>query len=164
MPQRRDRVAADPDLGSASRDGHERLTTALAVPLVIAAGGALGAVARFGLAVWVPQEQGSFPWATFWTNTTGCLLIGMLMVALTEVAGRPHRLLRPFIGVGILGGFTTFSTYTVEVHQLLTAVAPGVGLAYLFGTLAAALTAVEVGMVIIRWATRDRVIPEDSRR
>jgi fluoride exporter len=78
------------------------------------------------------------------------------MVLVTEVAGRPHRLLRPFVGVGFLGGFTTFSTYAVQAHQLLTEQRPGTALAYLFGTLVAALLATETGMVLTRWAARAR--------
>lgn len=128
----------------------------LDVTLVVAAGGALGAVARHGLAVWMPAAPASFPWATFWTNVSGCLLIGVLMVLVTEVAGRPHRLLRPFVGVGFLGGFTTFSTYAVQAHQLRAEQVPGTALAYVFGTLAAALLAVEVGMFLTRWAGRAR--------
>jgi len=125
------------------------------VLLAIACGGALGALARHGLAVWMPADVASFPWATFWANVVGCVLIGVLTVLVTEVAGRPHRLLRPFVGVGLLGGFTTFSTYTVQTQQLLTE-QPGTALAYLFGTLVAALLAVETGMSLTRWGARDR--------
>jgi CrcB protein len=124
------------------------------VSLVIAVGGALGALARHGLTLWMPADAGAFPWATFWTNLSGCLLIGVLMVLITEVAGRPHRLLRPFVGVGLLGGFTTFSTYAVQTQQLFAQEAPGTALVYLFGTLVAALLAVETGMMLTRWAAR----------
>lgn len=124
--------------------------------LAIAAGGALGAVGRYGLLVALPPRSGSFPWATFTTNVSGCALIGVLMVVLTEVAARPHRLARPFLGVGVLGGFTTFSTYAVEIQQLVVAGAPRLALGYLFATLAAALVAVQIGIVATRVATRAR--------
>ncbi len=124
--------------------------------MVIAAGGAIGAVARYGMAVAVPHGANAFPWATFVTNVVGCLAIGVLMVALTEVAGRPHRLIRPFLGVGVLGGFTTFSTYTVESQQLLVGPRPWLGALYLLCTLLAALTAVQVGIVSARALTRSR--------
>ncbi|MEV4288169.1 CrcB family protein [Nonomuraea bangladeshensis] len=116
---------------------------------VIAAGGALGALARHGLQSALPAPPGGFPWATFWGNVSGCLLIGVLMVVITEV--RPaHRLVRPFLGVGVLGGYTTFSTYVVDVRRVVEAGAPVVGLAYLAATMAAALAAVAAGM----WLTR----------
>ncbi|MEW9551573.1 fluoride efflux transporter CrcB [Nonomuraea sp. NPDC050783] len=120
-----------------------------AVLAVIAAGGALGALARHGAQSALPAAPGGFPWATFWVNVSGCLLIGVLMVVITEVR-RPHPLARPFLGVGVLGGYTTFSTYAVDVQRLVGAGAPVTGLAYLAGTLAAALAAVAAGM----WLTR----------
>jgi CrcB protein len=116
---------------------------------VIALGGGLGALARYGLAHLWPTPPGHFPWATFITNVLGCLLIGVLMVVVTEILPA-HRLVRPFLGVGVLGGFTTFSTYAVEIRGLL---APGtvvVAFVYLAGTLLAAMLAVLAGV----WATR----------
>lgn len=143
----------DPATRAGRRGARQRVRD---VPLVIAAGGALGALARYGLSVALPHGPGTFPWSTFLVNVLGCLLIGVLMIVLTEVAGRPHRLARPFIGVGILGGFTTFSTYAVDIQQLVAAGAPATALAYLAGTLVAALLAVEVGMLATRLVTRRR--------
>jgi fluoride exporter len=97
-----------------------------------------------------------FPWATFAANVSGCLLIGVLMVLVTEVwAGR--WLLRPFLGVGVLGGYTTFSTYSVDVVRLVDAGVPAVALAYLAGTVLAALAAVYAGTVVARWVVRRRL-------
>lgn len=124
------------------------------VTLMIAVGGALGAVARSSLAAAWPHEPDGFPWATFSVNVLGCLAIGALMVVLTEIVGRPHRLTRPFLGVGVLGGFTTFSTYAVETQHLVAAGNPELALGYLFGTVTAALLAVQVGIVIARLTTR----------
>ncbi|TDE58460.1 CrcB family protein [Nonomuraea mesophila] len=119
------------------------------VPAAIAAGGALGALARHGVQSAMPGGPADFPWATFWVNVSGCLLIGVLMVVITEVR-RAHRLVRPFLGVGVLGGYTTFSTYADGVRQAVAAGAPATGLAYLVATMAAALAAVAAGM----WLTR----------
>ena len=116
---------------------------------VIAVGGGLGALARYGLAQLLPTPPGGFPWATFVTNMLGCLLIGVLMVLITEVRSA-HRLVRPFLGVGVLGGFTTFSTYAVEFHDLLRPGTVVVAFAYLAGTLVAALVATLVGMSLTR--------------
>jgi CrcB protein len=126
------------------------------VTLTIAAGGALGALARYAVSTAWPHTPGTFPWATFAINVVGCLLIGSLMAVLTDLVGRPHRLVRPFLGVGVLGGFTTFSTYTVDVERLISAGHPQLALADLFGTLAAALLAVQIGIVAARLFTRPR--------
>ena len=85
---------------------------------VIALGGALGSLARWGLATALPHRPGAFPWATFLANVTGALLIGALMVLLAEV-WPPSRYLRPFLGIGVLGGYTTFSTFSYETFALL---------------------------------------------
>jgi CrcB protein len=116
---------------------------------VIALGGGLGALARYGLTRLLPTRPGRFPWGTFTTNVLGCLLIGVLMVLITEVWSA-HRLVRPFLGVGILGGFTTFSTYAVEIGGLLQPGTVGLAFAYLAGTLIGAMLAVIAGV----WATR----------
>jgi CrcB protein len=115
----------------------------------VAAGGALGALARYGLAQALPPVPGQFPLATFLTNVAGGLLIGVLVVTLTELT-TAHPLVRPFLVTGILGGFTTFSTYAVDVQHLLTRHAVGLALGYLFGTLAAALLATWGGMAATR--------------
>jgi fluoride exporter len=120
---------------------------------VISVGGALGSLARYGLTVAWPHRPGQFPWATFVTNVSGCLLIGALMVVMSEVWSA-HRLLRPFLGIGVVGGYTTFSTYTVDVQLLVTAGAARTGLAYLLGTLVAALAAAYAGIALTRLATR----------
>ncbi|MFD5856915.1 fluoride efflux transporter CrcB [Streptomyces chartreusis] len=111
------------------------------VVAVVAAGGALGATARYALALWWPLQPGGFPWATFWTNVVGCAVIGVFMVIITDVWAA-HRLVRPFFGTGVLGGFTTFSTYAVDIQRLVDDGHPRTGLAYLAATLVAALTAV----------------------
>ncbi|GCB52353.1 fluoride efflux transporter CrcB [Streptomyces sp. NL15-2K] len=111
------------------------------VVAVVAFGGALGATARYAAALWWPAQPGGFPWATFWTNVVGCAVIGVFMVVITDVWAA-HRLVRPFFGTGVLGGFTTFSTYAVDIQKLLDAGHPRTGLVYLAATLLAALTAV----------------------
>jgi CrcB protein len=84
--------------------------------------------------------------STWLVNTSGCLLIGVLMTVVTELSA-PHRLVRPFLGVGVLGGYTTFSTATVEVQQLTLHGRPALALGYLVGTVVAALVAVTAGTV-----------------
>jgi fluoride exporter len=116
---------------------------------VVSVGGVLGALARYGLGLAYPRPAGGFPWVTFAINVSGCLLIGVLMVLVTEVwPGR--RLLRAFLGTGLLGGYTTFSTYIVDAQHLLAAGAARAALAYLAGTLLAALVAVQAGIALTR--------------
>jgi fluoride exporter len=114
------------------------------VLLAVSAGGVLGALARYGLSVLVPHGPGDWPLATWLTNVSGCLLIGVLMVLVTEVWPR-QRYLRPFLGVGVLGGYTTFSTAMVDVRQLVVAGRPALGLLYLGATALAAVAATAVG-------------------
>src|SRR5919112_1175643 len=109
-----------------------------AVLAAVSAGGVIGACARHALNLAWPHPPGRFPWATFVINVSGCLLIGVLMVLITEVWSA-HRLLRPFLGVGVLGGYTTFSAYAGDVQRLVAAGAAGTALLYLAGTVLAAL-------------------------
>ena len=119
----------------------------------IALGGSLGGMARYGLELAFPAQPGRVPWATFTANVMGCLLIGVLMVLITEVWS-PHRLVRPFLGVGLLGGFTTFSTYAVEVRALLVPGSAPLALGYLTGTLLSCLVATLTAVALTRLVTR----------
>ncbi|MGW5382240.1 fluoride efflux transporter FluC [Nocardia sp. NPDC003963] len=126
------------------------LTTSHGVVLaVIAAGGALGALARYGLTLSWPAPPGGFPWAVFVVNIIGSFLLGALMVVVTELR-TPHPLLRPFLGVGVLGGFTTFSTYADDFRSLLETGTAAIGAAYLGSTLFAAVAACGLGIGLAR--------------
>jgi CrcB protein len=116
---------------------------------VIALGGALGSLARWGLAEALPHPPDAFPWATFTENVSGCFLIGLLMVFVIDV-WPPSRYLRPFLGVGILGGYTTFSTYMLDTRALLANREPQLAGLYLFGSLAAGFCAVWLAVLAAR--------------
>jgi CrcB protein len=147
-------VPVDPDIDLHVTEQRQELArTHGAVLAVIAAGGALGAVARYGVSLAIPALPGRFPLATFLVNVVGCLLIGVLMVLVTEVY-RTHPLLRPFLGVGVLGGFTTFSTYAEDVRVLLSPEWTITAWIYLAGTVVAAVLAAWLGITITRLATR----------
>jgi fluoride exporter len=120
-----------------------------AVLAVIAAGGILGSEARFALGRALPHAAGSWPLATLLINVSGSFALAVLMVVLTELTS-PHRLLRPFLGVGVLGGYTTFSTAMVDVQQLLRAGRPLPAVGYLLGTALAALLAAWLGATLAR--------------
>lgn len=119
----------------------------------VAVGGMVGALARYGLSVAIPTPAGGFPTSTFLVNVIGCLLIGVLLVALTELT-HAHPLLRPLLVTGVLGGFTTFSTYAVDSEHLLAGGHLGTALAYIGGTLVAALAAAGTGVALTRAAGR----------
>jgi fluoride exporter len=96
---------------------------------VISAGGVLGALARYGLTSAFPSPASGFDWAVFGINASGCFCIGLVIVVLTE-SRQAHYLIRPFLATGVLGGFTTFSTYIVGVQRALIAGAPRTALLY----------------------------------
>jgi fluoride exporter len=116
---------------------------------VIAVGGALGSLARGGVGQLLPWSGEAFPWATFVVNLSGGLALGVLMVFLLDV-WPPHRFLRPFLGVGLLGGYTTFSTYMLETRELLDRGQPATAVGYLVGSLVAGLAAVWLGIAATR--------------
>ena len=113
---------------------------------VIALGGMLGASARYGIAQWLPTAHGGFPWATFWTNLSGSFLLGLLLVLLLE-RFPPTRLVRPFLATGILGAFTTMSTYEVETALLIKDGHAATGLLYGLGSLVAGLALAYAGIL-----------------
>ena len=154
MPRMTEQV--DPGLSRRAPGRRRRLgPRQWAVLGMISCGGVLGALGRHGLAVTWPHPPGGFPWATFMINVTGCLLIGAMMVLATEVWSS-RRLLRPFLGVGVLGGYTSFSAYVLDTQQTLAAGAPRVAVAYLAATVITALAAVWAAAAVTRWLIRPR--------
>ncbi|MFE1439040.1 fluoride efflux transporter CrcB [Streptomyces sp. NPDC058739] len=137
------------ETGSAAAVRAARRRGQAPVVVAVAVGGAIGATARYAASLLWPAHSGNFPWTTFWVNVCGCAVIGAFMVLVTE-ARTVHRLVRPFFGTGLLGGFTTFSTYAVDIQQLLDHGRPGTALAYLGATLLAALTAVWLAVTAAR--------------
>lgn len=89
----------------------------LDVLAAVAAGGSLGSLARYELAQAFPVEPGRFPTSTLAINTTGAFVLGFVLVLLVERLP-PSRYARAFLAVGVIGAFTTFSTYAVETIQL----------------------------------------------
>ena len=120
---------------------------------VIALGGVVGSLGRWELAQVLRHAAGAFPWATFWVNVTGAFLIGALMHYVLEV-WPPHRLVRPFLGVGVLGGWTTFSAYMLDARGLVAGGHLLLAAAYLIGTLVLGLAAVWLGISLARALAR----------
>jgi fluoride exporter len=130
-----------------------RLSVQWDVLAVIAVGGALGSLARWGVGELVPWDGEGFPWATFVENVSGAFALGVVMALLLDV-WPPRRYVRPFVGVGLLGGYTTFSTYMLEALELLAGDRVPLALAYLGGTLVTGLLAVWAGIVLARVVVR----------
>jgi len=116
---------------------------------VIAAGGAVGSVARWSLTLALPHTGGEFPWATWWANVTGAFALGVLMVFVLDV-WPPRRYVRPFLGVGVLGGYTTYSTMMNDTRSLAAAGSPGTAAGYLALSVGAGLAAIWLGIVLAR--------------
>ena len=135
------REPIDPDVDLRHPAPAEVRASELPVIAAIAAGGAIGTSARYLIGSAWPTPSGSLPWATLMINVVGCALIGVLMVLVSDVWTR-HRLIRPLVATGILGGFTTFSAYSVDIQGLLDDGRPITALLYLAITVSGALAAV----------------------
>ena len=116
----------------------------------VALGGAVGSLARYGLDRFIERRSFAvFPWSTFTINATGCLLIGVVVAALVDRHHTPAWL-RLGLVMGVLGGYTTFSTFAQETLDLFEEGNLGVGMLYAFGSLTLGVAAVYVGMLIGR--------------
>jgi fluoride exporter len=120
-----------------------------AVVAAVGLGGAVGAAARYGLGVAWPDDPAGFPWTTFTINVTGCMAIGVLLATLERLTA-PHRLVRPLLGTGLLGGFTTLSTYADQTRALLAAGRWLLAGAYVAATLVTAVVGVWLGTIAVR--------------
>jgi CrcB protein len=125
---------------------------------VIALGGMLGATARFKLVEALPAAPGRFPWATFWANLSGSFLLGFLLIVLLE-RFPPTRYLRPFLTTGIIGAYTTMSTFAVETAVLIKDGHVSVGLLYCLGSVAAGVILASAGIVAARLTPHRRTGP-----
>ncbi len=116
---------------------------------VVFVGGVVGGLARYGITRAWPTPGDGFPWATFAVNTSGALVLALLLVVLAE--RRPgHRYLRPLLGTGVLGAFTTFSSVVVSTDRLLAHGHGRTAVGYLLGSLLAGLTATWLGLRLAR--------------
>lgn len=118
--------------------------------LAVAVGGALGSLARFAVGNWVAAWLGSrFPYGTLLVNLLGCLLMGLLVVLIGERWALAPQW-RAFVLVGLLGGFTTFSSFSLEAYTLLRTQQWLAALLYVAGSLLLGLLALAVGIVLAR--------------
>ena len=118
--------------------------------LGVALGGALGALSRYGVGWLISQTFDTpFPWGTWAVNLLGCLLIGLAVPLLARLD--PASRLYPFLVVGFLGSFTTFSTYSLDTLSLWTSGHPGWALLNAVGSVVAGLVFVWLGRTLGLW-------------
>ncbi|MDX6485503.1 MAG: fluoride exporter [Gaiellaceae bacterium] len=116
----------------------------------VALGGALGASARYGLDRAIESRSRSwFPWSTFTINVTGCFLIGVISAALVDRHHLPAWL-RVGLVVGVIGGYTTFSTFAQEAFDLGDTHHAAIAAAYVAASVVVGIAAVYAGTVLGR--------------
>ena len=123
---------------------------------LVALGGALGTTVRWSLGTAFPVPPGAFPWTTFAINVVGSLLLGMLLESLARSGpdGGWRRWLRLGAGTGVMGGFTTYSTFMVESDLLIRGGHVGLAAAYVAGSVSAGVAAALVGVLAARLLVR----------
>jgi CrcB protein len=116
---------------------------------VVGVGGAVGSLARYGVAQWFPATTG-FPWSTFAVNLVGSLILGVLLELLTRSGPDTGRLrqLRLLIGTGFCGGLTTYSTLAVEVDLLVRSHRHGLAAVYGISSVIGGLAIASLGLVL----------------
>ncbi|HXM42263.1 MAG TPA: fluoride efflux transporter CrcB [Bryobacteraceae bacterium] len=116
--------------------------------MVVLAGAGLGGLARYVAGTWIMAKYGGrFPLGTFVINITGAFLIGVLMTLLTE-RFHPHPNWRLFLVVGILGGYTTFSSFEYETYQAMRDGERWLGLLYVAGSVLLGYLGVWLGTIL----------------
>ncbi|HEY0052230.1 MAG TPA: fluoride efflux transporter CrcB [Caulobacteraceae bacterium] len=122
--------------------------------LLVAAGGAIGSAARFGLGAavqrWRPES--GWPWGTLCANVLGGLLMGALVGWLALRGGADQERLRLLLGVGVLGGFTTFSAFTLETVLMIEQRRLPAASAYIALSVALSVAALVAGLWLARRA------------
>lgn len=115
---------------------------------MVLAGAGLGGLARYVAGTWIMAKYaGRFPLGTFVINVTGSFVIGVLMTLLTE-RFHPHPNWRLFLIVGVLGGYTTFSSFEYETYQAVRDGARWIGMLYLTGSVLVGYLGVWLGVLL----------------
>lgn len=140
-------------LRSLDKRGHPRdIPCMLGTLFQVALGGAIGASARYLTSVGAMRLMGpGFPWATLTVNIVGSFLMGVLVVVLAQKGGMKAA---PFLMTGILGGFTTFSAFSLDAFTLYERGQTAVALAYVAATVLLSLAAIVAGILITRALTQ----------
>lgn len=117
--------------------------------IAVAVGGALGSVLRFGLSSWVQGTTGrAFPYGTLSVNVLGCFVMGVLYVALIERTG--YSIWSAGLLVGVLGGFTTFSAFSMDTMRLMESGLPAQALLNVLASVVLCVAATWLGLLLAR--------------
>jgi len=127
--------------------------------LAVAVGGAVGACARWVLETWQPAPSGAFPWTTFGINVAGTVLLALLPASALV---RRHPVLPPALGTGLLGGFTTLSTFSDETRALVADGHAGLAAAYVLSSVAVCLLGVALVDLSVERSARDEFDAEEG--
>lgn len=119
--------------------------------LLVAMGGAIGATLRYGTGMLIAKPQMLFPWPTWWINIIGCLFAGIFF-AFSQKYNFLQTEVRLFLMVGILGGFTTFSSFGLETFQLLKQGAVTIALSYVISSVIVGVFMLGVGFYLTQLA------------
>lgn len=118
---------------------------------IVMAGGAIGAALRYHFGRWWPNDAAAgWPLATLGVNLIGGLAMGLLFGALARGGGEGGEGWRLLIGVGLLGGFTTFSAFSIEVVQMIERGRIAEGAAYALLSVAGSVVACAAGLAVVR--------------
>ena len=116
---------------------------------VVSIGGMIGSLIRYQAGLIWTTPVGAFPTTILLVNLIGCLVIGVFLTVVSEMR-TTHRLVRSFIATGVLGGFTTFSAYSLDIVTLVRVGQPARAVEYLFVTAIGAMLAVALGVMATR--------------
>jgi fluoride exporter len=113
----------------------------------VMAGGAIGAALRYLTGLALPERAG-WPWGTFVVNLAGGFAMGVLAAALLK--GSASEAMRLFLGVGVLGGFTTFSAFSLEAFRMIERGQAGLSLGYALASVVGSIAALAAGYAVFR--------------
>jgi CrcB protein len=124
-----------------------------AIVVGVGIGGVFGAVARYAVSLALPTTTGNFPWSTFAVNVSGSVVLGFLLVMVAERFPR-GRMTRAVVGTGVIGAYTTFSTFEVDAVNLLRAGRPATAAVYVMASVIAGLVGCWAGIAGARSLSR----------
>lgn len=135
---------------AAATSAHSNRWQLLTFTLLVALGATFGTFLRAALSSAFPHEAGAWPWATFLINITGSFILGMLLesLVLTGIDSGWRRTVRLMCGTGIMGGYTTYSTFILEIEKTTSAGAAALGFGYAVVSLVLGTAAAMLGMML----------------